>query len=187
MAGRREPLDPHRVHQVRVEREVELDVAGARPDGIGHQAALDLDRRSTNASSSRTRRPGTVVNGWAKIEAAGNVTLNGTPPATSLMKAASRSAGESTASSGSRSRALQLDGLAAIVAERDGLTGRDAADGIVEGVHEHPPAELAVGHHVEAAVDLPPDCVADRQVLAARSSVWSRSRSSSSAAECPSA
>jgi hypothetical protein len=40
------------------------------------------------------------VNGCAKIDAAGNVTLNGVSPATSAMNAASRAAGESTGSSG---------------------------------------------------------------------------------------
>ena len=54
---------------------------------------------ATNASSEAyppASGPTTVVSGCPKIDGAGNVTLNGYPPATSTMNAASRAPGEST-------------------------------------------------------------------------------------------
>ena len=57
---------------------------------------------STNSASDAYPRPSvpaTVVNGWVKIDAAGNVTLNGYPSVSARMKAASRAAGASTGAS----------------------------------------------------------------------------------------
>ena len=55
----------------------------------------------TNSASDAYPRPSvpTVVKGWVKIEAAGNVTLNGYPPVSARMKEASRAAGASTGAS----------------------------------------------------------------------------------------
>jgi hypothetical protein len=59
----------------------------------------------------------------------------------------------------------QFDLHAAVVVERDRLAGPHPRYGVVEGVQEHPPAELSVGDHVEAEIDLPPHDLADRLVL----------------------
>src|SRR6266508_1001114 len=56
----------------------------------------------------------------------------------------------------------QDDRLALFVPELDRApVGRDAFDGVVEGVEEHPAAELSVRDHIEAELDLPFDDALD--------------------------
>jgi hypothetical protein len=55
--------------------------------------------------------------------------------------------------------------LAPGVPERDDVVRTEALDRVVEGVEEHPAAELAVGHHVKPEVDLPPYDLSDGLVL----------------------
>jgi hypothetical protein len=59
----------------------------------------------------------------------------------------------------------QLDRPAGVVPERHDVVGAEALHGVIERVEEHPPAELAVCHHIEPARDLALDGLTDRLVL----------------------
>src|SRR5207237_219185 len=59
----------------------------------------------------------------------------------------------------------ELDVLAVGVPERHRLAGPHPRHRVVERVHEHPPAELAVGDNIEPALDLTANGLPDRLVL----------------------
>jgi hypothetical protein len=64
---------------------------------------------------------------------------------------------------------VTLNGRVAIRAHRDLVAiGRHPLDGVVEGVEEHPAAELAVRDHVEPELLLTPHDLGDRLVLERR-------------------
>src|SRR3990172_8649817 len=58
--------------------------------------------------------------------------------------------------------------LAPSVPETHDVVCAEALDRVVERVQEHPAAELAIGHDVQAEVNLPPNGPADRLVLELR-------------------
>ena len=77
-----EPRDPRRVDEVGIQGEVELHVPAPAATASATSRRSIATAASTN-SSTPSYAPSTVVKGWAKIDAAGNVTLNGVVEATS--------------------------------------------------------------------------------------------------------
>ena len=94
---------PARVDEVRVEREVELDVARAGFDRVRDQAALDLDRVRDELVEPVVRVLGRERERVRKSDAAGNVTLKGRV-ATLREERSLRAAGLSTRRSRSSTR-----------------------------------------------------------------------------------
>ena len=167
--GRDEALDPRGIDQVRIQREIELDVSRACIDRVRHQRALDLDRvgdellergiaTGLGADHRRQRMSEDRRSRERHLE---RVPLGDVGHERCLARARRVDRGQTTHDLVD----VQPYVLAAVVVERDGLAGPHAVDRVVERVHEHPSPELAVGDDVEAAVDLPPHGRTDRVVL----------------------
>jgi hypothetical protein len=100
-------------------------------------------------------------------DGAGNVTLNGRS-VIDFRNAASRAAGLSILRRQPPSqRGPRVSNLAAVVADEDQRVriGLEPLDGVVERVGEQHAPKLAVGHNIEADVELAPQRVADRFIF----------------------
>jgi hypothetical protein len=164
-----ESFDPYGIDQVRIQREVELYVSGAGRDRVSHESAFDLDRMRDELlqrSVAALVPPDHRGQRMSEDRRSGERHLERIP---------ARRVGHERRFA----RTRRIDGreatddlvdvqphvLIVVVAERHRLAGPHAVDRVVERVHEHPPAELAVRHDVEPAVDLPLHHRADGLVL----------------------
>ncbi len=164
VAGGFEASDPVRVDEIGIEREVELHVAAAGGDRLGDQLALDRERMldelvrarvgvRRDAERVREDRGGRERDLERMIRDACEKRSLASPRAVDLR--------EPALDRGDR----QHHGLSPLVAKLHRLAvGRDAVDGVVERVEEHPAAELAVGDHVEPELDLTGDHALDRSI-----------------------
>ena len=154
---------PVRVDEVRVEREVELDVAAAGLDRVGDQLALDRDpvldelvvrlvragRDAERVDEDRGGRKGDLER----------------PVGDSGQERGPRGGAVHAAQPSLDGGHHQDDGLAPLVPELDrGPVGGDSLDRVVEGVEEHPAPKLPVGDDVEPDVGLAPDDTLDGRV-----------------------
>ncbi len=167
--GGLEPVDPRGIDQVRIQREIELDVSRARGDRVRHQRAFDLDRvrheRLERGVAARLgtdhRRQRMSEDRRGRERHLERIPAGGVDHERRLARARGVDGTQATDDLVD----VQPHVLAAVVAERDRLPGPHAVHRVVERVHEHPSPELAVGDDVQAAVDLSLDRRSDRVVL----------------------
>ena len=162
--GGMEAAHPGVVDEVRVEGEIELDVAAARRDRLGDELALDRDRVGGELLDAlvRTGRDAERMGEQRRRRERHLERVVGDPGEELRLP---RGGAADPAQAASHRVDCQLHALAARVRERDDIVGHDAVDRVVERVREHVAPELAVADHVEAELDLASDGLANSIVL----------------------
>jgi hypothetical protein len=167
VAGGGEAAAPALVDEVRVEREVELDVPAPGLHGLGDQVPLQVDHMIDELVEALVAAGGASLEGERMGE-------DGRRREGHLERTVCDARDESGLPRGRRVDLPQTPDdavhveprrLAPGVRERDRLVGRDPVDRVVEGVEKHPAAQLAVGDDVEPDLLLTPDDLTDGLVL----------------------
>ena len=163
-----ESRHPGRIDQIRVQREVELDVARAGRDRVSHQRPLDLDRMRDKLGEVDV-----ALVGEPALERK-RVSENRGSREGDLERVASDRRHERRLASG---RAVdptqpiddlvnrQIHRLTMTVTESNDVVGTESLHSVVKRIQEHPPAKFAVAHHIEPTLDLALDHLPDRSVL----------------------
>ena len=159
---------PGRINQIRVQREVELDVGRAGRDRVSYQRTLDLDRMRDKLSEVDV-----ALVGDAALERERMSEDRGGREGDLERVAGDRPHERRLARRRAVDRLQPIDDLVdgqvdrptIIVPEGYDFVGAEPPHRVVERVHEHPAAELAVAHHVEPALDLALNHLTDRPVL----------------------